>query len=90
MGYMTALGGSSSPSRLRRLAENVCVVSWQLVSTPTCHQVGWTRRPRLILDNHYPPKEMSFYHPILPFNLHGKTLVVVSVIPLSFCLRMMA
>ena len=23
---------------------------------------------------------MSFYHPFIPFNLHGKTLVVVSVI----------
>ena len=26
------------------------------------------------------PKEMPFYHPIVPSDLHGKTLVVVSVI----------
>lgn len=33
---------------------------------------------------------MSFYHPIAPFNLHGKTLVVVSTVPYCLCSSKMA
>jgi hypothetical protein len=44
------------------------------IHAPTCSEKSPCTHPQ--------DTTMTFYHPFIPFDLHGKTLVIVSVAPL--------